>query len=389
VRAPLADVVVVELSATPLAAAAGVMFADLGATVTWSRTARASRAACAARAAAVALLGARQALAGRVVARQRSGVAADSASIARQGDRVRQRLGDARARAARSRPGRTLRARYPQLVLANGTTFGTNASATLPASDVAAFWGGSGLASVVAGAPLGDVPTPPPHFGALVASVQLFAGAAASLFHLRRTGEGQRTDVNLLRSGLFGQSALGLVTFPRAPEKAKLFMQDPTTRRLTFLVPTAHCLVTKDGFWVQLLGAELPRHFMRTTTALRVPKVSFFARLAWIVLTRVMTSKQKELSQRVLPAMTEINKTFIYHMSQLTFAEVVAEFKKHDVWHTVIRMPRNFRAFEQAHVNGAFQVADDGAFVTSIPFDIGERASAAAGAPALGSTTTI
>jgi hypothetical protein len=99
-------------------------------------------------------------------------------------------------------------------------------------------------------------------------------------------------------------------------------------------VPTAHCLITKDGFWVQLLGAEFPRHFWRTTKALRVPRAAFIGRLLWAVLTKVLVSKQKELSLRVLPAMSEVCTTFIFYMSQLTYAEAVEEFKKHDVWYS-------------------------------------------------------
>jgi crotonobetainyl-CoA:carnitine CoA-transferase CaiB-like acyl-CoA transferase len=114
----------------------------------------------------------------------------------------------------------TLRARYPQLVLANGTTFGTNAAASLP---------GVGRRGV-----LGRVR---PRVGGGRRAARRRADAAAALWRARSGGaavcgarqrrcficaapaRAQRTDVNLLRSGLFGQSALGLVAIPRAPRR--------------------------------------------------------------------------------------------------------------------------------------------------------------------------
>lgn len=385
-RAPLADVVVVELSATALGAGAGVMFADSGAVVHLVED----------RSLLAKSLRTREPLLFRNLARGKRSVAVDSLAAAGGVDVVHRLLATANVflcdwpiheLAALGLDPKTLTSKYPRLVVANATAYGLDGDAALPNNELA-FWAPSGLASSLSGVPISRVSMPPPHFGELVTAIQLFAGAACALFHQLRTGEGQRTDVNLVRAGLWGQCCVGLVTVPRDPNKLALFSKDPATRRATFLVPTAHCLRTRDGVWVQLLGAELARHFWRTVKALRVPKAAFVSKLAWIVLTKVLTSKSKNPIVRVMPVLVEINRQFMASFAQLTYAELAAEFKQHDVWHTVIRQPRNFRAYEQAHVNGAFQLgAADGAFVTSTPFDIDGLTPATAAAPALGASS--
>jgi crotonobetainyl-CoA:carnitine CoA-transferase CaiB-like acyl-CoA transferase len=381
-RAALADVVVVELSSTALAAGAGVMFADAGATVHLIED----------RSLLATSLRTREPLLFRNLARGKRSVAVSSLRSSGGTDAVHRLLSSAHVfltdwsisqLSALGMDPRTLAATYPRLVVANATAFGVDGDPALPATELAAFWAASGLASTVSGSPIRNVAVPPPHFGELVTGLQLFAGVSAALFHLQRTSEGQRVDSSLLRAGLWGHSSVGLAVVPRDPPKLALFMADAEVRRKTFLVPTAHCLVTKDQIWVQLLGAELPRHFMRTVKALRVPKVAFFSKLAWLVLTKVVPSKSKHPIARLQPVLMEINRTFIDQFAQMTYAELVENFKRFDVWHTVIRMPRNFRAFEQAHVNGAFQLGQDGSFVISSPFDLGSLTPATAPAPAL------
>lgn len=191
----------------------------------------------------------------------------------------------------------------------------------------------------------------PPKIGKqtldLALSFYVLAGTTAALFHAERTGEGQLVDIPQVRASFWSMQVvlhwcikdhgkLGL--FDMAGDVEKLHWQSP--------VFTFNCYSTKDGAWVQLLGLEIKRHAIKTLKALGVlPKAIGGA--AWVYLTNVAWSKEESKVVKLKPIFEVITRAIEAATSSMTLAELSALFKKHDIWHCPIRVPRQLLGLAQ------------------------------------------
>ena len=92
-------------------------------------------------------------------------------------------------------------------------------------------------------------------------------------------------------------------------------MPPASEKRNRNLVATAHCFVTKDGRWVQLLGAELPRHIKRTLAAFGVSKLSLAARAAPLLVNALLVGKQRSTMEKLVPVLGLLNDV-LYHAAK-------------------------------------------------------------------------
>lgn len=100
-----------------------------------------------------------------------------------------------------------LRAAKPDLIFAQFTGYGSQGEdADKPGFDITAFWARSGLCALtsVKGGEPAQLRT---GIGDHMAATALAAGIMAALYHRERTGEGQRIEGSLLRSGVYAASA--------------------------------------------------------------------------------------------------------------------------------------------------------------------------------------
>lgn len=97
----------------------------------------------------------------------------------------------------------SLRAALPGLIYVQFTGYGTEGpDAAKPGFDLTAFWARSGLCSL-ATVKGGEPPQLRTGIGDHTASLALTAGIAAALFHRERTGQGQKIEGSLLRTGIY------------------------------------------------------------------------------------------------------------------------------------------------------------------------------------------
>ncbi|MFT3976073.1 MAG: CoA transferase [Sphingomonas bacterium] len=121
----------------------------------------------------------------------------------------------------------TLKASNPRLIYAHLSGYGTKGpEAAKPGFDIAAYWARSGLGwlTTVKG---GEPPMLRTGIGDHGASLALLSGVMAALFHRERTGEGQKIESSLLRTGVYVggsehaiQLQLGKLASPRPREQA-------------------------------------------------------------------------------------------------------------------------------------------------------------------------
>jgi crotonobetainyl-CoA:carnitine CoA-transferase CaiB-like acyl-CoA transferase len=97
----------------------------------------------------------------------------------------------------------TLRARFPRLVYALITGYGTSGpEADRPAFDIAAFWARAGIAAALT-PPGGELPFQRGGMGDHSAAMTTAAMVSAALFARERTGEGDLVTTSLLRQGAY------------------------------------------------------------------------------------------------------------------------------------------------------------------------------------------
>jgi crotonobetainyl-CoA:carnitine CoA-transferase CaiB-like acyl-CoA transferase len=120
-----------------------------------------------------------------------------------------------------------LRAIRRDLIFVQFTGYGmAGPEADTPGFDITAFWAWSGLASL-ATVKGGEPPMLRTGIGDHTAALALTSGIMAALFHRERTGEGQRIDGSLLRTGIYVggsehaiQLQLGRLASPKPREQA-------------------------------------------------------------------------------------------------------------------------------------------------------------------------
>lgn len=103
-----------------------------------------------------------------------------------------------------------------------------------------------------------------------------------------------------------------------------------------------------------MLGAELPRHFMRTLRALDLHRPAF-----WLGVTgRLGASLSEYRSARhrfdiLVPVLEYINAAFAARIGSLGAGELTRRFAAHDVWHCAVNMPAQAVCYAQVHEGGA------------------------------------
>jgi len=251
--------------------------------------------------------------------------------------------------------GRDYQKKHPELahlVVVHVTPFGGDGDEQAR-GDLGSWWGSSGFASMLSGAPPARPKTLPTQHGELGCSFNVLAGALSGLFHQKRTGEGQLIEVNLLLSGMWAmmQTVTMLI---KDPKKISLAQMKPEEFHSKFPVATANSFRTKDGVWVQFLGVDIKRHLMKTLGALGV-KYTTLAKVLWAVVTEVLpNTSAPTLLDRIPPVFVRLNGALKRRVGELTWLECKALFERHDVWHCRVNMPKDALGSVQARECGTF-----------------------------------
>jgi len=220
--------------------------------------------------------------------------------------------------------------------------------------DLGAWWGSSGFASLLTGAPPAPPKVLPNQHGELSCSFNVMAGAMAGLFHARRTGEGQLIEVNLLNSGMWAmmQSVTMLL---KDQSKIVLAQMKPEDFHNLYPVATVNSFRTSDGMWIQLLGVDIKRHLPIIVTALGI-KWATYGKALWAVLTEVIPNFKgaPTFLERIQPVFFQLNGQLKRAIGQRTWAECKELFERHDVWHCTVNMPKDALGSEQARATNTF-----------------------------------
>eukprot|EP01062_Namystynia_karyoxenos_P048868 TRINITY_DN37343_c0_g1_i1.p1 TRINITY_DN37343_c0_g1~~TRINITY_DN37343_c0_g1_i1.p1 ORF type:complete len:861 (+),score=186.66 TRINITY_DN37343_c0_g1_i1:190-2583(+) len=179
----------------------------------------------------------------------------------------------------------------------------------------------------------------PTQLGALVASMQLFAGVCCAVFHARRTGAGQIVELSYARSGAYAvHQSIALLT--KDPAKRLLMDRDKRDARRLYPIPTCLCHVTQDGYWVQLLGVDMPRHLGKVLKALGV-----YGTAGASVCTVGCccccgcNCHKPNMLDRVGFAFDILNAAVGGAIGRRTRAELARLFAEHDVWYCDVCVP--------------------------------------------------
>eukprot|EP00756_Hemistasia_phaeocysticola_P023366 Hpha_TRINITY_DN15887_c0_g1::TRINITY_DN15887_c0_g1_i1::g.189678::m.189678 len=246
----------------------------------------------------------------------------------------------------------TLREDFPEVVVAAVTPRGLHA---LEAEEGYLGWWlkGSGFTKLLSDEGCGI----PDQLGALVTSVHLATAVCAGIFHHTRTGEGQIVDVSYLRSGVFANHQ-GMTFLSFDPVKERMSLLPPDVFRRVYPIPTCHCHITRDGYWIQLLGVDMPRHLKNTLKSLDLG--STFPKVGCGLLCCCACNCCKPTLLEKLEFMFEIwNLGIEKKIGEHTRAELAEKFKQHDVWWADINMPCQMLQDPQLAAIGAFTTGED------------------------------
>lgn len=142
--------------------------------------------------------------------------------------------------------------RYPRLIVAHATGYGTTgAEADRPAFDELAYWSRGGIAatlSVADGEPVGLVGA----MGDLPSAISLVAGIMTALFRRERTGRGGIVDVSLYQNGMWANGWMLQATLAGAEPR-------PRRDRAHSFSPLYNSYRCRDGRWVQFVMLQPAR----------------------------------------------------------------------------------------------------------------------------------
>jgi crotonobetainyl-CoA:carnitine CoA-transferase CaiB-like acyl-CoA transferase len=149
---------------------------------------------------------------------------------------------------------RTLRSRFPRLVYALISGYGTEGpDADRPGFDIAAFWSRAGIAAALT-PPGGELPFQRGGMGDHSVGMSAAAAISAALFARERTGEGDLVTTSLLRQGAYTIGFDANIALMWGTEVR-------VGTRATMPNPNANNYTAGDGrrFWV--VGLEVERHW--------------------------------------------------------------------------------------------------------------------------------
>lgn len=258
-----------------------------------------------------------------------------------------------------------LRAANPRLIFAGFTGYGTSGpDADEPGFDITAFWARSGLAHLAT--VKGGEPIPlRTGIGDHTAALGLVAGIVAALFHRERTGEGQRLEGSLLRTGVYAASSEHAIQL----QLGKLASTRP---RHDAVNPLGNSFRTADARWFMLVPRTGADDFAALAQALGRDEWLADARFATVRTRREHGAALVDLLDAAFAALAWDDLRSKLAAARLVFAEVqsVAE---------VTRDP-------QALAAGCYTTLGQGDAAVTIPatpIDFGVPLPSVARAPAL------
>lgn len=226
----------------------------------------------------------------------------------------------------------TLRARYPKLIYAGVTGYGSaGAERDRPGYDVGAFWARTGVADT-----LRTADGPPPAirggFGDHITAITTLSGILAALVQRGRTGEGTVIETSLLRTGMYCigwdlgiQLEFGKLKRPVAREDNEQ--------------PLLNCYRAGDGRWFWLIGLEAARHFPGVLRAIGKPELASDERFATV----------REQRRNRVELIALLDETF----ARRPLEEWAERFDAEGVWWAPVQSPAEALADQQALAAGA------------------------------------
>ena len=207
----------------------------------------------------------------------------------------------------------------------------------------------------------------PAFNGDIVTAIHLCAGISLALVVKARSGKGQLVSANFLRSGFFGYSAMQQSFLEWDPRNVKVFESAPEHMHARYPIATANSYVTKDGWRLQLLGVELPRHLPRLVTALGISK-AFYLSIVATLLFKVLPARTETRLMKVVPLFAVLNNKFREEIVKYTRAELEVLFVKHDVWWCPINTVAEAKGYVQTKLLKVVQGEKRGKERISAPF---------------------
>lgn len=227
-------------------------------------------------------------------------------------------------------------------------------------SDLASYWGYSGISRFMTAKFSADTPVRPQPFmlGELITSVNSAAATAIAIFKVTRTGNGEMIDTSMARSGTWS-SLVGYTWIAKDPTKALMFDAPAEIQKLRSPIATFCSFQAKEGATFQLLGLDIGRFFFPTMKGFKVSTIPFFAGLIRVVVTKVLPNKNAPSKiMKLMPAFEYVNRVWGNAAGKKGFYKLSKDLTDAGVWFVVVKSPGQALAYEQAHVTGAFATVD-------------------------------
>jgi len=233
----------------------------------------------------------------------------------------------------------TLARRAKRLIYAHLTGYGQDGPDKGRAGyDIGAFWARAGIAHLLAqpGAePVGSRA----GLGDHVTASHGLAGILAALYAREKTGQGQRVDACLLRSGIYtvGFDISQQLTFGVVAQAGK---------REESIIPTASSYKASDERWIWLLGLEADRHWPRLCEGLGRADLKDDPRFA-------SATARRENAREMMRLLDE-------QFAKRPLAEWLERFDAVDLWWAPVNSPADVVSDAQALASGAIVDVPDG-----------------------------
>jgi crotonobetainyl-CoA:carnitine CoA-transferase CaiB-like acyl-CoA transferase len=240
----------------------------------------------------------------------------------------------------------SLWARFPRLVYAAISGYGTGSEADRPGYDMGAFWSRTGTALALT-ARGGEPPFQRPGMGDHTTAVNTAAGICAALLARERTGAGQRVGTSLVRTGVYfnGSDLAVLARGGSAGTRSRRIMGNPLLGAYR----------AADDRWFWLLGVQAGRHWPAVTRAIGRPELAADPRFA--------TAEQLFRNRRDVMAL--LDEAF----ATRPLAEWEDVFLREDVWYERVQTPEEAVADPGLAEAGAFRETEDGDRTVATPVD--------------------
>jgi len=227
----------------------------------------------------------------------------------------------------------TLTRDFPNLIYALVTPRGLDFPET-PVHDVGPFYTDSFIwESFSLQMPLTS--TIPLQFGELVSSIHLTFAVSTAIVHRKLYQEGNFVHVSILGSAAFSISQTSSMMSRTPAFRTAADYTDVKSAQYSHPVPLANAFRTKDGVWVQLLGAELPKHIVRVTKALNL--IGMYPKLLKHVVCDLVFGGSAPLFIKAKPMFRTMNRFIESKIAAMNMAQLKERFDMYDCWYCYIR----------------------------------------------------